>query len=57
VVPGHGPVLDGDRALSVLKEDAAYLQALAEHGANAELPDGRRSAAQRELHRQNVATL
>jgi glyoxylase-like metal-dependent hydrolase (beta-lactamase superfamily II) len=57
VVPGHGPVLDGDRALSVLEEDAAYLQALAEHGVNAELPDGRRSAAQRELHRQNVATL
>ena len=42
---------------SVLEEDAAYLQALAEHGVEAELPDGRRSAAQRELHRENAATL
>ncbi len=57
VVPGHGPVLGGDEALAVLEEDAVYLQALAEHGAEAELPDARRGPAQRRLHRENVAAL
>ncbi|MCW3028805.1 MAG: beta-lactamase domain protein [Solirubrobacterales bacterium] len=55
VVPGHGPVLDGARALAVLAEDAAYLQALLERGSAAELPHGRRSRAQRVLHAANVA--
>lgn len=55
VVPGHGPVLDRARALAVLDEDRAYLIALGEHGEDAELPSGRRSKAQRELHAQNVA--
>ena len=48
VVPGHGPVLDGERALAVLEEDVAYLLALRERGAEAELPQGaarRRSAS------------
>ncbi len=57
VVPGHGPVLDGERALAVLEQDRAYLLALRERGADAELPDGRRSRAQRKLHAQNVARL
>ena len=57
VVPGHGPVLDGDRALTVLEQDAAYLHALAEHGVDAELPAGRRGSAQRRLHRENAAAL
>jgi glyoxylase-like metal-dependent hydrolase (beta-lactamase superfamily II) len=57
VVPGHGPVLDGERALAVLELDRAYLLALREHGAEAELPEGRRSKAQRKLHAQNVARL
>jgi glyoxylase-like metal-dependent hydrolase (beta-lactamase superfamily II) len=57
VVPGHGPVLDGDRALDVLEEDAGYLQALADHGVDAELPAGRRGAAQRRSHRENAAAL
>jgi len=57
VVPGHGPVLDGARALTVLEEDAAYLRALVEQGAEAELPAGRRGAAQRRAHRDNVAAL
>ncbi len=57
VVPGHGPVLGGEQALAILEEDAAYLQALAEHGADAELPSGRRGGAQRRLHRENVAAL
>jgi glyoxylase-like metal-dependent hydrolase (beta-lactamase superfamily II) len=55
VVPGHGPVLDGERAQAVLEQDRDYLLALRERGAEAELPEGRRSKAQRELHSQNVA--
>jgi glyoxylase-like metal-dependent hydrolase (beta-lactamase superfamily II) len=57
VVPGHGPAIDGDRALTVLEEDRAYVHALRERGAEAELPPARRSKAQRELHAQNVARL
>lgn len=57
VVPGHGSVLDREVALRVLEEDAAYLQALRVHGAEAELPRGRRSKVQRELHAQNVARI
>jgi glyoxylase-like metal-dependent hydrolase (beta-lactamase superfamily II) len=55
VVPGHGPVLDAERALAVLEEDLAYLQALGEQGAEAELPGGRRTRAQRARHSENVA--
>ena len=55
VVPGHGPVLDSAGALVILKEDLAYLHALAEHGAKAEIPPGRRTAFQRGLHRENAA--
>jgi glyoxylase-like metal-dependent hydrolase (beta-lactamase superfamily II) len=57
VVPGHGPVIDGPQALGVLDEDAAYLQALRERPSDAELPAGRRGAAQRKLHRENLAAL
>jgi glyoxylase-like metal-dependent hydrolase (beta-lactamase superfamily II) len=56
VVPGHGPVLDGDRALTVLEEDLAYLCALRAGDAEVELPAGRRRRVQRELHAQNVAS-
>jgi glyoxylase-like metal-dependent hydrolase (beta-lactamase superfamily II) len=55
VVPGHGPAIDGPAALGVLEEDLAYLHALREHGADAELPARRRSQVQRELHAQNAA--
>ena len=41
---------DAARALAVLEEDLAYLQALGERGAEAELPPGRRTAFQRRLH-------
>jgi glyoxylase-like metal-dependent hydrolase (beta-lactamase superfamily II) len=54
VVPGHGPVIDGQRALAVLDEDTAYLQDVRERGAGASLPPGRRSREQRRLHRANV---
>jgi len=55
VVPGHGPIVDGARALAVLDEDAGYLRALAENGAKAELPPARDGAVQRRLHRENIA--
>lgn len=57
VVPGHGPVLDAEAAARVLEEDLAYLEALRELGARAELPPGRRSREQRRLHDGNVAAL
>jgi glyoxylase-like metal-dependent hydrolase (beta-lactamase superfamily II) len=57
VVPGHGPLLDRARALTILGEDRAYLQALRESGLGAELPARRRNPAQRRLHGENVATL
>jgi glyoxylase-like metal-dependent hydrolase (beta-lactamase superfamily II) len=57
VVPGHGPVIDGARALEIVTEDRAYLEQLRTRGAAAELPAGRRSTLQRELHAQNVARL
>jgi glyoxylase-like metal-dependent hydrolase (beta-lactamase superfamily II) len=57
VVPGHGSVSDRAGALRVLQEDLAYLQALRELGASAELPAGRRGASQRELHSENVSRL
>jgi glyoxylase-like metal-dependent hydrolase (beta-lactamase superfamily II) len=54
VVPGHGPILTGAGALAVLDEDVAYLRALREDGAEAELPPGRRSREQHRLHAANV---
>jgi glyoxylase-like metal-dependent hydrolase (beta-lactamase superfamily II) len=57
VVPGHGPVLDGDGARRLLEEDANYLRDLPKLGVDAELPASRRARSQRELHLQNVASL
>jgi glyoxylase-like metal-dependent hydrolase (beta-lactamase superfamily II) len=57
IVPGHGPVLDSAPALALLEEDMAYLHALRERGAEAELPAGRRSKAQRHIHAQNVRAI
>jgi glyoxylase-like metal-dependent hydrolase (beta-lactamase superfamily II) len=56
VVPGHGPVLDSERARSVLEEDLSYLGALHDSGA-ADLPDGRRTQAQLRIHSENVDRL
>jgi hypothetical protein len=50
-------VIDGARALEIVTEDRAYLEQLRTRGAAAELPAGRRSTLQRELHAQNVARL
>jgi glyoxylase-like metal-dependent hydrolase (beta-lactamase superfamily II) len=54
VVPGHGSVIESERALQVLAEDRAYLTALAADGADAELPPTRRNGAMRKIHLENV---
>ena len=54
VVPGHGGPIDGVRAAAILREDLAYLEALADVGADAPLPLARRTAAQRSIHETNV---
>lgn len=51
VVPGHGEVLDGMRAATILREDADYLEKLPD----VELPMARRGEAQRAIHAANVA--
>jgi glyoxylase-like metal-dependent hydrolase (beta-lactamase superfamily II) len=51
VVPGHGEVLDGARALAILREDRAYLEALPD----AKPPMARRNSVQDRIHAQNVA--
>jgi glyoxylase-like metal-dependent hydrolase (beta-lactamase superfamily II) len=53
VVPGHGQPLTRERALAVLEEDVAYLEALP--APDAPLPAGRSTAAQRRVHAENVA--
>ena len=50
VIPGHGEPLDATRALAILGEDRAYLEALP----GAKLPLARRSPAQDEIHAANV---
>jgi len=57
VVPGHGPAIDRARAAALLAQDTAYLEALREHGAQAQLPQGRRSRQQRAVHARNVEAL
>jgi glyoxylase-like metal-dependent hydrolase (beta-lactamase superfamily II) len=57
VVPGHGPILSSERALTVLEEDVAYLTSLRDGAKGAELPAGRRTVAQRRIHRENLAAL
>lgn len=54
IVPGHGEHLDAQRALAILREDVAYLQALGEAGADAALPLARRDRTQKKIHAENV---
>jgi glyoxylase-like metal-dependent hydrolase (beta-lactamase superfamily II) len=54
VVPGHGGPIGSERALAVLDEDAAYLEALREQGEAAALPEGRRTTEQRRIHGANA---
>ena len=53
VVPGHGGPITSDRALALLAEDRAYLEALPD----APLPDGRRTGEQKRIHGENLARL
>ena len=55
VVPGHGGPIEGTRAAAILREDRAYLEALAADGESAPLPMARRSGEQRRVHASNVA--
>lgn len=57
VVPGHGGVLDRERALAVLEEDTEYLHALVRDGESAALPPRRRSHEQRRVHARNVSAI
>ncbi|QEC46307.1 MBL fold metallo-hydrolase [Baekduia soli] len=53
VVPGHGAPIDAQRAAAILREDTAYLEALA--AGDAPLPIARRGKAMRAIHAENVA--
>jgi glyoxylase-like metal-dependent hydrolase (beta-lactamase superfamily II) len=57
VVPGHGGPVEGERALAILREDRAYLEALDAQGADAPLPLARRTGSQRSVHAKNVARI
>jgi glyoxylase-like metal-dependent hydrolase (beta-lactamase superfamily II) len=54
VIPGHGSPLSPAEATRILREDAAYLEALRADGAAAPLPDGRAGPSQRKIHAENV---
>ena len=55
VVPGHGTPMPRDRALEIHAQDTSYVEAL--RGGTAELPEGRRSAVQRQIHARNLQCL
>ncbi|HLM10461.1 MAG TPA: MBL fold metallo-hydrolase [Thermoleophilaceae bacterium] len=57
VVPGHGPSHAPDRALRLIEEDLAYLDALERGEERPSLPKGRDSRAQRKIHRLNLKQL
>jgi glyoxylase-like metal-dependent hydrolase (beta-lactamase superfamily II) len=52
VVPGHGGPLEPERALAIMREDVAYLQALP--APDAPLPLARRTKVQRAHHEDNL---
>jgi glyoxylase-like metal-dependent hydrolase (beta-lactamase superfamily II) len=54
VGPGHGAVIDSERALAILREARAYLTALMELGPDAALPLTRRNGAMRKIHAENA---
>ena len=57
VVPGHGAPITGTEAAEVLEADAQYLARLRRDGAAASLPEGRRTARQRQIHAENASRL
>jgi glyoxylase-like metal-dependent hydrolase (beta-lactamase superfamily II) len=52
VVPGHGAPIDGQRALAILREDLAYVEALP--SGDAPLPLTRRDRVQKAIHAENL---
>jgi glyoxylase-like metal-dependent hydrolase (beta-lactamase superfamily II) len=54
IVPGHGRPQPSAQALTLLEEDVTYLHALQSEGADAPLPAGRCTSAQRRIHAENV---
>jgi len=56
VIPGHGAPLTGERAIELLAQDRAYLGELAD-GGEVTLPEGRRSATQKQIHERNLAAV
>ncbi len=54
VIPGHGTPLTRDRAVELLEQDHRYLTDLQAEGEDVQLPPGRDSAVQQELHISNV---
>jgi glyoxylase-like metal-dependent hydrolase (beta-lactamase superfamily II) len=55
VVPGHGSPHEPSRALRLLDEDLAYLDALERGEERPRLPEGRDTGTQRRLHAENLA--
>jgi glyoxylase-like metal-dependent hydrolase (beta-lactamase superfamily II) len=54
VVPGHGGPIPAATAMTLLDEDTAYVRAVLDVGAEAPLPSGRQTGAQRKIHAENV---
>lgn len=57
VVPGHGSPLSNERALEILTQDLAYVDAVLRGGEAVVLADGRRSANQKQIHERNLASM
>jgi glyoxylase-like metal-dependent hydrolase (beta-lactamase superfamily II) len=56
IVPGHGAPIDGQRAAAILREDLAYVEALAgDAPERAPLPLARRDRVQKGIHAENLA--
>jgi glyoxylase-like metal-dependent hydrolase (beta-lactamase superfamily II) len=55
IVPGHGTPLQREQALRILHEDTVYIDELQRHRADARLPQGRQTKAQRRIHEENVS--
>ena len=57
VVPGHGSPLSNERALEILKQDLTYVDAMIQGGEGVVLAAGRRTAAQKQIHERNLASV
>jgi hypothetical protein len=57
VVPGHGSPHGRERALELLDEDVAYLDALERGEERPGLPASRDTARQRQVHEDNLKRL